>query len=87
MRRPASSPEPPRRAQPVRYRSGMSEQPLPDPVRIRAELGLPPIGTKLTREQSLRMHRALWGEPTPEGVAWARKALGLSPSDTDRRSA
>ena len=55
----------------------MSEQPLPDPVRIRAELGLPPIGTKLTREQSLRMHRAMWGEPDPEIAAEIRRKWGI----------
>ena len=71
----------------MRYRSPVPEQPAPDPVRLRAERGLPPIGTKLTREQSLLLHRAMWGEPSAEGVAWARNVLGLAPDTTARRSA
>ena len=45
---------------------------LPDVEQISAELGLPPVGSPLTREQSLRFLRALWGEPDPEIVARIR---------------
>lgn len=52
----------------------------PDLGALRAELGLPPVGVKLNREQSLRLLAALDAgrEPIPSHVrAWSRQVLGL----------
>ena len=56
------------------------EPEAPDLAQLRAELGLPPSGQRLTRDQALILLRAVWGTPSAEGVAWARTALGLTTS-------
>ena len=59
------------------------ERPTPD----RGDLGLPPAGVKLDREQSLRWlaARDAGKEPVPEHVhEWVRRVLGMPPV---RRSA
>jgi hypothetical protein len=56
-----------------------------DPDELRADLGLPPVGVKLDREQSLRLLAALDAgrDPIPEqAYAWARRVLGLRDART-----
>lgn len=65
-----------------RYPPPMSaeEATTPDLSTWRIEQGLPPIGVKLNREQSLRLlaARDAGREPIPPHVhAWAREVLGL----------
>jgi hypothetical protein len=67
---------------PGRYPPRMtSEEPAAtDPGALRARLGLPPVGVKLNREQSLRLLAALdtGREPIPPHVrAWSHQVLGL----------
>jgi hypothetical protein len=62
----------------------MSEREIPDLARLRADLGLPPIGHKLTREQALALYAVVDAHrPVPDyAAAWARRALGLTESRT-----
>jgi hypothetical protein len=57
------------------------EPEAPDLAKLRADLGLPPTGQRLTREQALSLYAAVDAdrEPIPEHAwAWARRALGLT---------
>lgn len=62
----------------------MTEPQTPNIAVLRESLGLPPLGVKLDREQSLRWlaARDAGREPIPAEVsAWTRRLLGL-PAET-----